>query len=109
MASFPVVDGSDVPTPTPTPTPSPEPTPKPTPTPTPSPSGSDCVFADTEAECYGNEVDGKRCTWCEFEQIDVGLCLDPDYQCSTGPVVPSKRNHWLILAVSVAVVAMFVA
>lgn len=104
MSSFPVVDGSDVPTPAPTPPPAPSPTPPP-PAPTP-PSDSDCVFLDTEEDCLSSD---EKCVWCYFDRIDFGMCAEPGFSCSTGPVTPKQRNAWLIPVVSVTSVAAITA
>lgn len=98
MASFPIVEGSDVPTPPPTPVPPPAPTP-PTPPPAPTPAGSSCFFKDTEDECLASD---QGCVWCYFSVIDVGLCAEPDFSCSTGPLEPPKQGpNWLAPVISV--------
>lgn len=79
MSSYPVVDGSAPPGPAPAPAPAPVPAP---PAPSPSPWPAECVLQETETECA--TMNGALpCTWCYFQDIDYGFCmdLDPGFDC----------------------------
>jgi len=101
MASFPVVQGSGPP-PAPSPLP---PTPVPTPPPpAPTPAGGSCLFNDSEAEC------DQGCVWCYFSSIDVGICVEPDFSCSTGPrELPRRPNRLVPVVCATSVVVALLA